>query len=82
MPLFQWKCDKCGEQTRKLLSSRPLLHSCCCGGKLNFLTNVASQTMEVIDNGLMAKALERPVNIEERLAERTALAEKPDDDIV
>jgi hypothetical protein len=38
--------------------------------------------MEVIDNGLMAKAVERPTEIEAKIAERNALAEKPDDPIV
>jgi hypothetical protein len=38
--------------------------------------------MEVIDNGLMAKVLERPANVAEKMADRAALAEKPDDPIV
>lgn len=53
-----------------------------CDGELHFISNTASQTMEVIDNGLMAKVLERPVNIEEKMAERTAHAEKPDDSVI
>lgn len=53
-----------------------------CGGVLEFITNPSSQTMEVIDNGLMARRLERPVNIEEKLAQRNAHAEKQDDPIV
>lgn len=47
-----------------------------CDYPLKFVTNTASQTMEVIDNGLMAKTVERPVNIEEKIAERNALADK------
>lgn len=53
-----------------------------CGGELSFVTGVASQTMEVIDNGLMLRRLERPARIEEMMAERIALAEKPDDEMV
>lgn len=90
MPLFVWKCDKCGTVTRKLLPKRPVLSACeaindrgqACFGTSSFVTNTSSQTMEVIDNGLMAKVLERPANIEEKLEERRALAEKPEDPIV
>lgn len=53
-----------------------------CGGELQFVTNPSSQTMEVIDNGLMLRRLERPVGIEEKLAERNSLAEKPDDKVI
>lgn len=53
-----------------------------CGGQLSFTTNTASQTMEVIDNGLMARRLERPSNVEEKMAERKALSQKEDDQIV
>lgn len=53
-----------------------------CGGKLSFITSTHSQTMEVIDNGLSAKALERPANTEELHSERNKSAEAPDDSIV
>lgn len=55
-----------------------------CGGELKFVSNTSSQTMEVIDNGLMAKVLERPVNIEEKMSERNAQAdtEQSDEQIV
>lgn len=83
MALFVWKCELCGRITRKLLPKRPELGSCReCDGKLKFSSNVSSQTMEVIDNGLMARVLERPAGIEEKIAERNALAEKPDDEII
>lgn len=53
-----------------------------CGGKLAFVSNTHSQTKEVIDNGLMARALERPANTEELHAERNANAVEKDDELV
>jgi len=82
MPLFEWQCTKCGTKTRKILPRRPHLGKCCCSGDLTFLTKVSSVTKEVIDNGLMYKALERDADAEEKLKERNSLAEKPDDPIV
>jgi hypothetical protein len=98
MALYVWKCGSCGKVTKKLLPARPDLGECdesvpCgteertmgytrCDGELQFISNTASQTMEVIDNGLMAKVLERPANIEEKMAERIAHAEKADDSVI
>lgn len=92
MALYVWKCGTCGKVTKKLLEARPQLGKCNenfyknqpaeavgylpCGGVLKFWSNTSSQTMEVIDNGLMAKALERPVDIEAKIAERNALADE------
>ncbi len=83
MALFVWKCKACGRVTKKLVPVRPQLGACPeCSGELGFVTNTASQTMEVIDNGLMLRRLERPARIDEMMAERNALAEKPDDPMV
>lgn len=73
-------CSENGQSIQTELG--PMLVDGPCGGTLEFVTNTSSQTMEVIDNGLMARRLERPVNIEEKLAQRNAHAEKPDDPIV
>jgi hypothetical protein len=75
MPRFVWKCEHCNKITKRILDKRPSLDKCECGGAQKFVTNTSSQTMEVIDNGLMAKAVERPVGIEEKIAERNALAD-------
>lgn len=53
-----------------------------CGGTLYFDTNSTSSTKEIIDNGLMYKAIERDPNIEAQLKERNDLAEKEDDKLV
>lgn len=83
MALFKWQCQSCGLVTKCFLESRPVLTACRpCGGKLKFLTNVGSQSVETIDNGAMAKVLERPVDIENKIAERIALAEQKDDPII
>ncbi len=83
MALFVWKCGLCESTTRRILPSRPTLEACeACGGKLSFVNNMSTQTMEVIDNGLMARKLERPVDIEQKIAERNAEAEKPDDSVI
>jgi hypothetical protein len=92
MALYVWKCQTCGDTTRKILSTRPMLGrcdrtsgGCCydcdppCGGKLSFVTNTSQSTKEVIDNGLMYKPIERDPNIEAQLKERNELAEKGDD---
>lgn len=89
MALFVWQCKKCLHKSRKILNIRPVLGTCSkinnnfpCEGEQEFVSNVASQTMEVIDNGLMAKVLERHTNIEEKMADRKALANKEDDPII
>ena len=95
MALYVWKCQSCGQVTRKLLPARPELGYCLqnrnmhsvpgeydmipCGGKLAFVTNTSQSTKEVIDNGLMYKPVERDPNIEAQLRERNELAEKGDD---
>ncbi len=70
MALYVWKCESCQKITKKLLNTRPDLGTCDCGGELRFDSKVGSRTMEVIDNGLMVKAVERPVNIESMVRER------------
>lgn len=84
MALYRWRCESCGQVTAKMLNFRPSLKdgACDCGGKLSFVSNTHSQTKEVIDNGLMARSLERPANTEELHAERNASAYTPDDEII
>lgn len=69
MPLYYFRCTSCGEQVRKILtpqqaSSKSYL--CLCGGKLERTPlGPSSQAREVLDNGLMLRAVDRPAEAEE-----------------
>lgn len=71
MPIFSWKCPDCGEVTRKLLKGRPELGTCCCGGKLEFVSNLTTRVVEVRDNGLMPKKVEQLQNVQEMVKDRS-----------
>ena len=78
MPLYRWRCEKCGEATRKLLASRPKLGTCCCGGKLIFVTNAQAMVMESLDNGIMPRRVEQLKDVEELRKVRSDIDLKTD----
>ena len=80
MPLFRWKCQKCEKVSRTIAETRPVLVECECGGTPVFVTRGSSMVMETLDNGLMARKVERPANVEQLLQDRNTV--KPDDPII
>lgn len=82
MPLYRWKCPGCQKVSRTIAETRPALVDCQCGGKPVFVTGGSSMVMETLDNGVMARKLERLADVEEKIADRNALVNKPDDPII
>lgn len=75
MPLYYFRCGSCGAELKKLLtpaeSKEP--RTCECGGPFAREPKPPSnQVVERLDNGYMAKALERPADAERLYRERAA----------
>jgi NAD-dependent SIR2 family protein deacetylase len=71
LAFFTFRCDTHGDF--KLSLDRRIVSSNCptCGSlSKNILKPGKVQVNERLDNGLMARAVERPVNIEEMISER------------
>jgi len=71
MAWFSFNCKKDGA-FRKSLSKRERRHPCpVCGEDCPMVLRPASmQSVEVLDNGAMARSVERLVNIEEIMEDR------------
>lgn len=71
MAWFSYKCDECGV-FRKSLDKREKVQDCpSCGKKSPAFLKVGTvQTVEVLDNGAMARSVERLSNIEEIMEQR------------
>jgi len=71
MPIFTFKCPQHGEY-RTVLSRGTSTHSCPkCGADAERIVRGGSVVVtERIDNGMMGRAVERPVGIEEMMDER------------
>lgn len=68
MPLYYFLCSDCGDQTRKLLepSEAKVSPPCKCGGDLKRDPHPPSnQVKETLDNGIMARKVERYSDAEE-----------------
>jgi hypothetical protein len=77
MPAFYFKCDKCSKQKRKILPKLEKEVRCECGGVcVRAESNTSSVVKEVLDNGIMARKVERIYNIQELAKERS---KDPDD---
>lgn len=77
MPLYNFRCATCKQTTRKLMKveAYEALESasiqCKCGGAAKREMQAASsQTMEVLDNGLVARRVERLSEAERIFKER------------
>ncbi len=73
MPLYQFICSACAEQTRKILDAgkQKEKHACKCGGELlRDASAPSTQTMETLDNGLMVRRIERLKDAEELYHDR------------
>lgn len=66
MARFTYKCDKCNKVFKVSLEKRASELFCNCGGTGKPIFTVGStKIMERLDNGAMARAVERIHNIEE-----------------
>lgn len=80
MPLFNLVCTKCAKKTRVLAPSRSdsLSKPCECGGSFDFKVNISTRNIEVLDNGLMERKVERVEGVEEMMKTRAEGPTEPD----
>lgn len=70
MGLWNFKCSKCGGKQRKLLSKIEVVNCTTCNTPMTFTdSKITNQNKDRLDNGLMAKAIERIENVEEIMQE-------------
>lgn len=70
MPIFNYVCEQCAEPLKRLLSPEAgaaFMGPCpsCQGPMRRAATGPTGQVVETIDNGLMARRVERNANIQE-----------------
>jgi hypothetical protein len=73
MPLYNFVCSGCDKHVRKLLSpgKQTSPQACACGAALVRSAGApSSQTMEVLDNGVMVRRIERPADAQRLMRER------------
>ena len=83
MPVFTFRCGGCGAKIRTIQDYDKIEQwaaemVCECGGGVgrdSSGVNVGANVVEKIDNGIMAKAVERPARIREKIHERIAVHE-------
>lgn len=73
MPVFNYTCDKCAKSFRKLLPRATPEVACQCGGvsKRNMATVPGLSVYEHLDNGVMARAIDRPADAAKMFRERS-----------
>lgn len=86
MGLHQWKCPQCGRVARALLPPgvTPLGKPNCadCDSLMEPDHGGSTSVMETLDNGVMARKLERYRDIEELRHSHAELTKPKDDTIV
>lgn len=76
MPLFNFKCNSCGKEIRKILKSKEVEQfigtKCpdCTGSFERAPTGPTTQVMERLDNGVSPRAVERLSEAERLFKER------------
>lgn len=69
MPLYNFKCPSCGLEKKRILDPQEADNggNCKCGEKLQrvVMTEVSSSSKEIVDNGIMVKAVTRFVDTED-----------------
>ena len=70
--LIRYKCNLCSNEIKKIVSGTPAGYlDCFCGGVLERqMPEVSSSSMEVVDNGNMARQVELRKDITNNLRER------------
>jgi hypothetical protein len=85
MPWFTYFCKLCGRQWQQSLPTREPYVKClstCPGTAVNVRKAGTSIVYERLDNGAMARAVERPHNIEEMIEERSDQSVPQPDDVL
>lgn len=74
MPVYNYSCTDCGVATKRLRPAAEgnLPFACDCGGQFerNPSAVPSIRVVEVLDNGIMTKAVERPADAERLFRER------------
>ena len=83
MPLYYYECEKCGTSTRRLLTpaEAKIVQPCippCEGFLKRTPKGPTAQVVERLDNGFMARALERPADAERLFRERAKKGPRED----
>lgn len=76
MPVYHYLCSACKTQIRRLLraGTAPFSYRCACGGEAVRAPEApTAKAVEVLDNGLMQKRLERPADAQRLFRERSNL---------
>jgi len=72
MPIYHFQCVKCQKSSRRLLPQEiPVLCKLCGELLLRDPKPLTTSTKEVLDNGLMVRSIERLVDAEEIVKERS-----------
>lgn len=77
MPLFRFACSQCGRLARTIAGDAPAAlgkvgTSCECGGEMRRAPRPPSSTVfEHLDNGWMARPVDRPAEAERLYQERS-----------
>lgn len=75
MPMFVLWCDKCKTSSRRISPRWSEVDKACgqCGGPLTRdYQPPTDRSVEVLDNGIMGRSLERPIDIEQMVKERAS----------
>lgn len=74
MPIYSLNCSVCNKTYKKLIKDKKLIdqEKCVvCKAQLFLgMSQVTTQTTEVIDNGIMVKQVEKLMHVEELLHDR------------
>ena len=78
MPLYNYVCASCGRRDRKVCSPQEALAvpECCSAPMKRDPKGPSSRCVEVIDNGLMVKRVERLTEADRLFKERSKITEK------
>jgi hypothetical protein len=83
MALYKYVCPKCGAKTRKLSDVRPESQVCVFDSVAMVSdTGGSTSVMDNLDNGCMARKVERYSNIHELRHSHAAIATKEDEHII
>jgi hypothetical protein len=83
MALYKYICPKCGTKLRKLSDVRPDSPMCAIDNVAMVSdTGGSTSVLDTLDNGAMAKKVERYSNIHELRHSHAEIASKEDDHII
>ena len=81
--MLKWICRDCGEKYREIVDKRPDGPPLCPNGHAMVSdTGGSTSVLETLDNGIMARKVERPRDIISMRHDHAALTEKKDPTII